>query len=250
MCNMNRVNNCLKRIKTIKLHSKKQNRNQRKKYLQVVIKICGSIPQSPVPCDRETPRDRELVDYISTRPNYEQLALFLTQCFARENLDFITNVILYLQVVSSSMSPTCADEKAEELDLEQSESRSTNYWADDPLLPRLYALKLDFLCTLKKETGHKIKTHGVHAFVDEVYSRFICDTSAQCINISGDARNALTLSLQQLKREQAKEAKKRDSNSDTEMQRLYLHLFDGAVLEIYDCLNTLYATYFVQNSQQ
>eukprot|EP00483_Globobulimina_turgida_P000749 UN00749 len=172
--------------------------------------------------DRCLTIQQDLIEYLYQYNNYRRFVSYLTTHFAQENLAFIATIVVFRNAFLSTLTS-----KEAEI-FEQLQRTSTEF------LDKLYALKFDYLHDLQSNIQQKIKENGEEQVLCEIRDVFIIEAAENCINISWDARCELI------------EAYK-SSEYECSNKFLYLNLFNKAILEIYNILDTQYITYCHQH---
>eukprot|EP01083_Nonionella_stella_P052877 140130_1 len=160
----------------------------------------------------------DLVEYLGNVHNYNRFALYLSNCYALENLRFLEAIIIFHNALRTCLGRKKTRRKYPQLSLN-----------------RLFSLKFKYLSKLNKEYIRKIEGGNIDDISRHIYNKFISLSSDQSINISWDVRRDITEFFDDTN----------VSKSETELKHIYLDLFNAAVLEIYRLLDSRYCDHFV-----
>eukprot|EP01083_Nonionella_stella_P073134 197522_1 len=161
----------------------------------------------------------DLIDFLSDGKHYAKFALYLSNCFALENLSFLETIIVFHNALLLSMERDVKKEYRHKF------------------LNRLFDLKFNYLEQLNHEFIEQINKGNIEDLSFKIYETFISSSSESTINISWDVRNGLNQFFNKKDRINA-------SQNENQLKSVYLDLFNSAILEIYALLDTRYSTDF------
>lgn len=186
------------------------------------------LPENSIP-KQAKPKLMPLYKYlVISKGQYDEFSEFLTSCFALENLLFFVQAITFRHFILEinegkeiEAGTTKDNVELEMTDLPQQQS----------LRDKVFAMKFGYLAGLMEEKPND--TESIHRIVQNVYDKYISIDSKYQINISYEQRMKFTEFL---------------GNNHDEVQD-YLHIFDEAIIEVYEILSNVYRFQFKNDSR-
>eukprot|EP01083_Nonionella_stella_P207487 753693_1 len=106
--------------------------------------------------NKEPTQQCDLIEYLKQYNNYQQLSSYLKRCFAHENLDFITTVVVFHQLIISKLN--------------NNEKKIFNKSRTElSLLEKLYSLKFEYLPNLCNKYQQKINNDNINEILFEIH---------------------------------------------------------------------------------
>lgn len=148
------------------------------------------------------------------------------KCYALECLSFLESAIIFHNVLLSN-------------GLSQDERQIYHKMRKiNPFLDKLFInLNFKYLINKYNKYQYKISNDEIDDILNEIYSKFISESSNQSINISWKARQKITQFFNN-------KQNILHTKSQTEIKYIYLELFNQAISEIFDPIDTVYNNYF------
>ena len=162
----------------------------------------------------------DLIEFLKCHNNYKRLDQFLSSCFAKENLDFISKCVVFHNMLLSKLST-----------IEISKYRQSRYGKNDEFLNKLYNIKFDYLKDLNSYYSQKLEENKMHQILNEIKTEYILESAVSSINISWEVRSKLIDFFN-------------NYQNDESNKYLCLSIMNEALFQIYDGLDALYINYY------
>ena len=156
---------------------------------------------------------------------YNEFSEFLTSCFALENLIFFVKAVVFRRIISNIVEEKSgANTVNESTEIEMTENHQST-------MDKVCGMEFKYLdgLILKSELNDDKSVHDIAKKIEEKY---ISVTGEFQVNISADVRETIT-----------------DFLRTEHHAQDYLHLFDGAVKEVYEMLVCIYQYRFKSDSR-
>eukprot|EP01084_Bolivina_argentea_P159415 277638_1 len=229
----------LEQSTVIKSHNAKINHEEEK---------CHQTPiPTPVMTSSKSTEIKPLCTYLEELENYNEFATFLSSCFALENLLFFSKVLVFRHVLLKIMkteyeqkqqnkpkdnSIVVTDEKEEESVPNVSENDQVFYdkWCSSP---SIFGVKFEFLEGIYESCSANDNV-SIYDIGNKIVNQYISSAAINQVNISAVNRNIIMTFF---------------STNVDKCVKDYLQIFNGAILEIYGVLNSVYAFRFKSHSK-
>lgn len=166
----------------------------------------------------------DLMEYLKYYNNYKRLDTFLSSCFAKENLDFISKCIVFHNVLLSRLSK-----------IEMKQYRELQCKQNNEFLCKLYELKFDYLQDLTSDYSQKLEQNKLNQILNSIKTEYILESAISSINISWEVRTKLIDFFDNFD----------DDNKQNENNKyLCLSIMNEALSQVYEGLDALYINYY------